>query len=190
MWVPTRIFFTSGTSEGHHRKEDKNARDRASAPAGVSRHNLETASSVTPGGIRVIDRDEYLRTVPEGAICTAIHGITESRIPGQIVSAALAWARPLDRRKTGFIVELFGTPGIDPRDLADRVEQMAIQIHTDQYGPPDFSPKEVWKSRQVRYDDFEFPFEIYRIGAQTKVNEQGDYACAFVGAVLLSEDRA
>jgi pyruvoyl-dependent arginine decarboxylase len=186
MWVPTRVFFTKGTSEGHHRKEDKNARDRASFPAAVDRHNLETASSVTAGNIRVIDREEYLRTVPEGAVCTAINGITESRTPGQIVSAAMAWARPIDRSKTGFIVELFGTPGIDPEDLLDRIEQMAIQIYMDQYGRLDDDPKSVWVPRQVRYDEgFNVPFEINRLLAVTKVPPTGDYACAIVAAVLL-----
>jgi pyruvoyl-dependent arginine decarboxylase len=186
MWLPTRVFFTKGTSEGHHRKEDKNARDRASFPAGLDRRNLETVSSVTPGGIRVIDREEFLQTVPEGAVCSAINGITESRVPGQLVTAAMAWARPVDRSKTGFIVELFGTPGIDPGDLLDRIEQMAIQIYMDQYGRPDDDPKSAWVPRQARYDEgFDVPFEINRLLASTKVPPTGDYACAIVAAVLL-----
>jgi pyruvoyl-dependent arginine decarboxylase len=187
IWTPTRVFFFKGsTSEETQRKENVNARDRASMLAGgrIDRRNVATLSSVVPPDVQVVDEATFLAESPEGSVVYAVNGVCESNTPGQVVSAVLAWGRPLDRSRTSFVVELYREVGIDPGVLEDRIEKAALQIYADQYAEPGFDIAGIWKPRQVRYDAFDVPIDLYRWVAHDVVGYQGHYATAFVGCVL------
>jgi arginine decarboxylase len=184
-FVPTRIYFAQGAYSG--RKENKNARDRASALAGTSRLNLSTLSSVIPPNCRVIDRAEFERSVQDGEVVFAINGLCESNVPGTVVTAGMGIVIP-DDRSCGFITELYENPGVSAADMRERIEKATLQIMGDQLTDGQFSQDDLdgmWECGKQAYTINDRSFKLYCQIASTTVNYAGDYACAFVIAVLL-----
>jgi arginine decarboxylase len=184
-FVPTRVYFAKATYNG--RKEDKNSRDRASALIGVDRINICPVTSILPPGVRVISRDEFSASVREGEVVFAVNGVCESNVPGTVVTAGMGMVLPVNPG-CGFITELFKNPGVSEEDMQERIEKATLQIMGDQITGGQFSAQELddlWERGRQSYEIDDVPFRVYRQVASTRVNYQGDYACALVIAVLL-----
>jgi arginine decarboxylase len=184
-FVPTRVYFAKGVGS---RKEDKNARDRASAACGLSRYNIATLTSVLPKGLRVIDRAEFEAGAKEGEVIFAINGICQSNVPGMVVTAGMGMVIPADPEVTGYVVELFETPGIAHGSMEERIEKMALQIMGDQATGGEFTEEDMdstWERGRMNYEVNGIAFDVYRQVATGIVNYQGDYTVAMIIAVLL-----
>src|SRR4051812_40492128 len=107
--IPTRLYLAQGV--GTH-KQDKNAKDRASAQAGLPDLNLVEVSSVLPAGIRLIAFEDFGAQAPPGEIFHATHGPCLSNVVGQIVTATLTAVLPDDPAVVGYVAELFEHPGL------------------------------------------------------------------------------
>jgi arginine decarboxylase len=96
--VPKTYFLVSGSSEGYTRL---NAFDGALLKAGVGNTNLVKVSSIIPPHCKEIQPI----TIPEGTIVPTAYAFISSNIPGEIISAAVAVARPQGDDRPGLIME-------------------------------------------------------------------------------------
>src|SRR6266705_372415 len=114
-WKPvTKAATTSGSAEG---ETSLNAFDNALLAAGIGNINLVKVSSILPPEAEVIDLP---RLRPGAIVPTAFAAIT-SEVPGEVVAAAVGWARPEDRTKNGVIMEF--------HDKATRDEAEGMIVH-------------------------------------------------------------
>ena len=107
-WTPvTKAAGTAGSAEG---STPLNAFDNALLAAGIGNINLVRVSSILPPGIALVS----LPRVRPGAIVPTAYAAMTSEVPGEVVAAAVGWARPVDPAKNGVIMEF--------HDKATRVE--------------------------------------------------------------------
>ena len=98
-WTPvTKAATTSGSAEG---ETSLNAFDNALLAAGIGNINLVKVSSILPPEAEVVD----LPRLRPGAIVPTAFAAMTSEVPGEVVAAAVGWARPEDRTKNGVIME-------------------------------------------------------------------------------------
>jgi pyruvoyl-dependent arginine decarboxylase len=180
--IPTRLYLAQGV--GTH-KQDKNAKDRASAQAGLPDLNLVEVSSVLPAGIRLIDFEEFRAQVTPGEIVPAIHGTCQSNVVGQIVTATLTAVLPDDPAVVGYVAELFEHPGLTTEMAVRRTETMALQLFAERHGESDFAADDVWRATRRDYTVAGQRITLRTLHAEGEVNWDGDYTCALVAAVLL-----
>jgi arginine decarboxylase len=180
--MPGRLYLASGVGSA---KENKNARDHASAGIGLADLTLVAGTSVLPAGIQLIDRDAFRAAVTPGQVVFAIHGICEANEPGRRVNSTLSVAIPADGQGTGYVAELYEWPGIEDAEAVRRTEQMAIQLYAERQGAGPFDPRFLWESGRTRYRLAGREVDIHTIQAAGVVNADGDWCCALAAAVLL-----
>jgi arginine decarboxylase len=181
VMVPRWLFLTTGFGTD---KEHKNARDHASAPAGLADLTLIAGTSALPPGIEFIGRDEFNSKISPGRDIIAIHGYCESNVPGQLVNSTLSIAYPADGQGRGYVAELYEWPGIHPEIAIRRTERMVMQLYANRHGVVDFDPFEVWEPGKDTYTLAGRDVKLFTIQAAGIVPESGDWACALVAAVL------
>src|SRR5215210_7683045 len=117
IFVPTRVFFTSGV--GFH-KLQRVAMQHAMREAGVADCNLVKISSVIAPRCEVITRERGVGLLQAGAIAHAVIAQGETKEPHQRVSVALTWAQPDRDDLPGYITE------IEEEEAKGKSEQTAI----------------------------------------------------------------
>ena len=101
-WTPvTKAAGTAGTAEG---STPLNAFDNALLAAGIGNINLVRVSSILPPGVELVS----LPKIKPGAIVPTAYASMSSEVPGEVVAAAVGWARPVDASKNGVIMEFHG----------------------------------------------------------------------------------
>lgn len=180
--IPTRLYLAQGV--GTH-KQNKNARDRASTPAGLADLNLLPVSSVLPAGIRLIGPEEFRSSVTPGQIVPAIHGICESNTVGQIVTATLTAVLPDDPEVVGYVAETYEWPGLTSEMAVRRTETSALQLFAERHGEDDFVADDVWRATRKDYTIAGHRVTLRTLHAEGEVNWEGDFCVALVAAVLL-----
>lgn len=180
--IPKYLFLTHGFGTD---KEHKNARDHASAPAGLADLTLIAGTSALPPGIEFIDKAKFTGNVSSGQDVIAIHGYCESNVPGQLVNATLSVVVPADGQGRGYVAELFEWPGIHPEIAVRRSERMVLQIYANRHGLVDFDPTVMWEPDRKTYTIADREVEMHTIQAAGIVPESGDWACALAALVLL-----
>jgi pyruvoyl-dependent arginine decarboxylase len=180
--IPTRLYLTQGT--GTH-KQNKNARDRASAPIGLADLNLLPVSSVLPAGIRVIGPEEFRASVTPGQIVHAIHGLCESNVVGQVVTATLTVVLPDDPGVVGYVAETYEWPGLTSEMAVRRTETSALQLFAERHGEADFVADNVWRATRREYTLAGHRVLLRTLHAEGVVDWEGDFCVALVAAVLL-----
>ena len=114
-WKPvTKAAMTSGSAEG---TTPLNAFDNALLAAGIGNINLVRVSSILPPDVAVVD----LPRLRPGAIVPTAYAAMTGEVPGEVVAAAVGWARPTDPTKNGVIMEF--------HDKATRDEAERAIIH-------------------------------------------------------------
>jgi arginine decarboxylase len=114
-WKPvTRAATTSGSAEG---TTPLNAFDNALLAAGIGNINLVKVSSILPPETAVVD----LPRLRPGAIVPTAYAAMTSEVPGEVVAAAVGWARPTDTKANGVIMEF--------HDKATREEAERAIVH-------------------------------------------------------------
>lgn len=98
-WKPvTKAATTSGSAEG---TTPLNAFDNALLAAGIGNLNLVKVSSILPPEAAIVD----LPRLRPGAIVPTAYAAMTSEVPGEVVAAAVGWARPADPKANGVIME-------------------------------------------------------------------------------------
>src|ERR1700694_4277113 len=110
----TKAATTSGSAEG---TTPLNAFDNALLAAGIGNINLVKVSSILPPEAEVVD----LPRLRPGAIVPTAFAAMTSEVPGEVVAAAVGWARPEDPAKNGVIMEF--------HDKATREEAERMIVH-------------------------------------------------------------
>jgi arginine decarboxylase len=114
-WKPvTKAATTSGSAEG---TTPLNAFDNALLVAGIGNINLVKVSSILPPETAVVD----LPRLRPGAIVPTAYAAMTSEVPGEVVAAAVGWARPTDPKANGVIMEF--------HDKATREEAERVIVH-------------------------------------------------------------
>src|SRR5215470_16500198 len=155
-WNPvTKAATTSGSAEG---TTELNAFDNALLAAGIGNINLVKVSSILPPDTEIVDLP---RLRPGAIVPTAFAAIT-SEVPGEVVAAAVGWARPDDSTKNGVIMEF--------HDKATREEAERAIVHMLQ---------ESFKVRGWKMRDMQV------CAVDHRVERTG---CALAAVTLLSDD--
>jgi len=111
-WKPvTKAATTSGSAEG---PTPLNAFDNALLAAGIGNINLVKVSSILPPEATVVD----LPRLRPGAVVPTAYAAMTSEVPGEVVAAAVGWARPEDRTKNGVIMEFHDKATREEAELA------------------------------------------------------------------------
>ena len=97
----TKAAGTAGTAEG---STPLNAFDNALLAAGIGNINLIKVSSILPPGVELVP----LPRIKPGALVPTAYAAMTSEVPGEVVAAAVGWARPIDPAKNGVIMEYQG----------------------------------------------------------------------------------
>ena len=155
-WKPvTKAAMTSGSAEG---TTPLNAFDNALLAAGIGNINLVKVSSILPPEAMVVD----MPRLRPGAVVPTAYAAMTSEVPGEVVAAAVGWARPTDPNANGVIMEF--------HDKATREEAERAIAHM---------LEESFKSRGWTIRDM-------RVSAvEHRVERTG---CALAAVTLLSDD--
>ncbi|WP_305046901.1 pyruvoyl-dependent arginine decarboxylase [Geoalkalibacter sp.] len=101
--TPTSHFLTCGSAEGLTRP---NAQDAARLVAGIGNVNLLSINAVLPPGCRFTAPT----ALPQGALVPAVHCAITSELPGEVISAGIAVAYPLDPAQSALVMD-YSAPG-------------------------------------------------------------------------------
>ena len=88
----TKAAGTAGSAEG---STPLNAFDNALLAAGIGNINLIKVSSILPPGVELV----ALPRIKPGALVPTAFAAMTSEVPGEVVAAAVGWARPVDPAK-------------------------------------------------------------------------------------------
>ncbi len=115
-WTPvTKAAGTAGNAEG---STPLNAFDNALLAAGIGNINLVRISSILPPGVQLVP----LPRIKPGAIVPTAYAAQTSEVPGEVVAAAVGWARPEDPGKNGVIMEFHD------KATREEAERMIVQM--------------------------------------------------------------
>jgi len=115
---PTGFFMVGGAADGY---TSLNAFDAALIDAGIGDVNLVKVTSILPPGCAEIAST----TLPGGTIAPVAYAYIISDIPGEVISAAVGAALPLDPSKPGLIME-YSARG-HKKDAEEIVRTMAVK---------------------------------------------------------------
>ncbi len=149
--TPTKYFLVSGNSEGF---TPLNAFDGALIDAGVGNTNLVKMSSILPPACQKVPPIK----LPFGALVPLAYASIKGEMPGEIISAAISVAIPVNDRTPGLIMEYSARGHRD--DIEEIVRNMAA------------------KGMEMRNEPV---IEILSISAEHKI---GHIGCAFAAVVL------
>ncbi|MBI4591189.1 MAG: arginine decarboxylase, pyruvoyl-dependent [Candidatus Rokubacteria bacterium] len=94
----TKVAATAGHAEG---STPLNAFDNALLAAGIGNINLVKISSIIPPDVDIVG----LPRIKPGALIPTAYAYSTGRRPGQVISAAVGYALPEDRTRSGVIME-------------------------------------------------------------------------------------
>src|SRR5499427_8744218 len=122
-WKPvTKAAGTAGTAEG---ATPLNAFDNALLAAGIGNINLVRVSSILPPGVELVS----LPRIKPGAIVPTAYSAMTSEVPGEVIAAAVGWARPEDPSKNGVIMEFHDkATGEEARRMIVQMLQEAFRV--------------------------------------------------------------
>ena len=146
---------TAGSAEG---STPLNAFDNALLAAGIGDINLVRISSILPPGIDLVP----LPRIKPGAIVPTAYAARTSEVPGEVIAAAVGWARPADPEQNGVIMEF--------HDKATREEAERMVVHM---------LEEAFRVRGQRIRDF----RVFAV--EHRVERTG---CALAAVTLLADD--
>jgi arginine decarboxylase len=154
--IPSKFFLTKGV--GTHEKELR-AFENALRDAGVNTLNLVKISSVIAPGCKRISKEEGCALLKAGQIGFAVIAQSITNEPGQIISAGIGMAKPKDEDIHGYLTEVEEATGRTPDDVAQDVEEMAIENLVSEWGQPDFDGDSIWEKGKKEYKVKDREFE-------------------------------
>jgi arginine decarboxylase len=113
----TKAAVTAGHAEG---MTPLNAFDNALLAAGIGNINLVRVSSIVPPEADMV----ALPRIKPGALIPTAYAAITSRVPGELISAAVGYALPHDRSKAGVIMEYHDKA---PKAEAERVIRQMLE---------------------------------------------------------------
>ncbi len=155
-WTPvTKAAGTAGNAEG---STPLNAFDNALLAAGIGNINLIKISSILPPGVDLVP----LPKIKLGAVVATAYAAMTSEVPGEVVAAAVGWARPHDPKKNGVIMEFHD------KATREEAERMIVQML-----------EEAFRVRGERIKDM----QVFAV--EHRVERTG---CALAAVTLLASD--
>ena len=151
----TKAAGTAGNAEG---STPLNAFDNALLAAGIGNINLIKISSILPPGVELV----ALPRIKPGALVPTAYAAMTSEVPGEVVAAAVGWARPEDPAKNGVIMEFHD------KATREEAERMIVQML-----------EEAFRVRGEKIRDM----KVFAV--EHRVERTG---CALAAVTLLSED--
>ena len=146
---------TAGSAEG---STALNAFDNALLAAGIGNINLVRISSILPPGVDLVP----LPRIKPGAIVPTAYAAQTSEVPGEVIAAAVGWARPEDPERNGVIMEFHD------KATREEAERMVVQML-----------EEAFRVRGQSIRDFRV------VAVEHRVERTG---CALAAVTLLADD--
>jgi len=151
----TKAAGTAGNAEG---STPINAFDNALLAARIGNINLIKVSSILPPGVELV----ALPRIKPGALVPTAYAAITSEVPGEVVAAAVGWARPVDPAKNGVIMEFHD------KATREEAERMVVQMLEEAFRV---------RGEQIR--------DMKVFGVEHRVERTG---CALAAVMLLSDD--
>jgi len=114
----TPVIKAAGTAGSAEGSTPLNAFDNALLAAGIGNINLVRVSSILPPGVDLVP----LPRIKPGAIVPTAYAAQTSEVPGEVIAAAVGWARPEDPAKNGVIMEFHD------KATREEAERMIVQM--------------------------------------------------------------
>ena len=115
-WKPvTKVAATAGSAEG---STPLNAFDNALLAAGIGNINLVKVSSILPPGVASCP----CRASSRAPLVPTAYAEMTSEVPGEVIAAAVGWARPIEPGLNGVIMEFHD------KATREEAERMIVQM--------------------------------------------------------------
>ncbi|NYT05202.1 MAG: arginine decarboxylase, pyruvoyl-dependent [Methanomicrobiales archaeon] len=164
MFVPKKVFFTSGT--GKH-AERLTSFEMALREARIECYNLVTVSSILPPKCQIVSKDEGLKELHAGSIVFTVMSRLSSNEPSRRVSASVGVAIPEDKDvQWGYFAEHHSF-GQSKKRAGEYAEQLAFDMY---------------KSITDKT-----PAKTLNITESAEVSDEGEWATVIAAAIFLME---
>lgn len=164
MFVPKKVFFTSGS--GKH-KERLTSFEMALRDARIECYNLVSVSSILPPKCQIISKDEGLKQLQAGSIVFTVMSRLSSNEPSRLVAASVGVAIPEDMDvQWGYFAEHHSF-GQDKKRAGEYAEQLGYDMY---HSITDKLPK-----------------KTLNITASAEVSDEGEWTTVIAAAIFLME---
>jgi arginine decarboxylase len=180
--IPKHFFLTKGV--GIHKKELR-AFENALRDAGVQMCNLVKVSSIIAPNCERISLEEGVKHLKPGEVTFAVIAESITNEPGQLIGAAVGMAHPKDKNLYGYMTEVEEAIGRTEDDLAQDVEEMAIENLVTEWGYKDFDGDDVWKKGKKNYTLYDRKVAVDHIVQTARGAGDNQFTVAFVAAIFI-----
>lgn len=129
-YIPKNVFFTNG--KGKH-KDKLVSFELALRDAGIEKCNLVKVSSILPPNCKIISKEQGLTTIKPGQITFCVMAENYSKEPGQLISAAIGCAIPVEKTQFGYIGE-YKSFDQNEKDAGKYAEYLATEMLASKIG--------------------------------------------------------
>ena len=182
--IPTKYFLTKGV--GVHQKYLR-AFEEALRNAGVQFCNLVKISSIIAPGCKLLSKEEGVKHLEPGEVTFAVIAESITSEPGQLIGAGIGKAQPADKTLFGYLTEVEGSIGRTEEDIAQDVEEMAIENLVTEWGYKDFDGDSVWRKGKKNYSIHNRDFAVDHIVQTAMGADNNQYTVVLALAVFIYE---
>ncbi len=147
-YVPTKVFFTRGVGRA---KSQLLSFEEALREAGIAPYNLISVSSILPPEAEIVSRDEGLSLLSPGQILYTVLARNTSNELNRMISSAIGYALPKDRKKWGYLSEHHSF-GETEKVAGDFAEKLAAEMLASTMGEHEKLVRDVERNEYVMGD--------------------------------------
>lgn len=180
MYVPKKLFFTSGT--GVHR-EKLTSFEMALRDADIACYNLVRVSSIFPPHCEEIPVEDGLKELEPGQIVHVVMSECATAEPNRLVAASVGVAIPRDRTTFGYLSEHHAY-GQTAKHAADYAEDLAAEMLATVLGV-EFNPDSSWDEKRELWRIADVITKTKEVTESAIGNKDGLWTTVVAAAVLL-----
>ncbi len=180
MYVPKKLFFTSGT--GVHR-EKLTSFEMALRDADIACYNLVRVSSIFPPHCEEIPVAEGLKELEPGQIVHVVMSECATAEPNRLVAASVGVAIPRDRSTFGYLSEHHAY-GQTAKLAADYAEDLAAEMLATVLGV-EFDPDSSWDEKRELWRIADVITKTKEVTKSAVGHKDGHWTTVIAAAVLL-----
>jgi arginine decarboxylase len=180
--IPSKFFFTKGV--GVHTKQLM-AFELALRDAGIDKCNLVKISSIIAPGCKRISLEEGAPLLKAGEVTFAVIAQSMTNEPGQLVGAGIGMALPEDESLHGYLTEVAESIGRTAEDIAQDLEEMAIENIVTGWGHPEFDGDSVWQANKKEYEVYSRKIKVDHTVQTARGAENNQFTVVLTVAVFI-----
>lgn len=176
--IPKQIFFTRGLGRG---ESELQSFEEALRDAHIAQYNLSSISSIFPPNCEVVSVSDGLKLLSEGQILFSVLARNSSNELNRMISAAIGYAIPRDKKKWGYLSE-HHSYGQTEKVAGYFAEKLAAEMLASTMGLQD---KLVWDEDKNEYVLEDKILTTKNICSTGVVLKSGEWTTVVAAAVLI-----